>query len=142
MFAPANSTSAPRSSAFICARNRSRRSMRNRSKSTRRCQSAPVWLYTRRGSHSCGRPMKLMSMPDALSTTLLMGDGPLQKPGELYTIRNLEFGIRNLECAMEMLEKFESWDLRNIRNRRNWKRRTKREEYLKRIPNSEFQIPN
>src|SRR5947207_4416438 len=140
MFAPANSTSAPRSSAFICARSRSRRSTRNRSKSTRCCQSAPVWLYTRRGSHSCGRPMKLVSMPDALSTTLLMGDGPLQKPGELYTIRNLEFGIRNLECAMEMLGEFESREFTQYQESGELEATNQAGG----IPetNSKFQIPN
>src|ERR1700686_1530914 len=62
MLAPAKRTSAPRSLTFMEARNFSRRSLRNRSKSTRICQSAPVWLYTRRGSQECGWPMNLVSI--------------------------------------------------------------------------------
>src|SRR5437879_90683 len=61
MFAPANRTSAPRSCATICSCSFAKRSLRSRSKSTRYCQSAAVWLYSRRGSHSCGWPIKLVS---------------------------------------------------------------------------------
>src|SRR5712691_2234277 len=68
MLAPANRISAPRLSTFISACSFLRRSLRRRSKSTRCCQSAPVWLYSRRGSFRCGLPRKLMSIPVAGST--------------------------------------------------------------------------
>src|SRR5438132_2250125 len=68
MLAPAKRTSAPRLSTFISACSFWSRSLRRRSKSTRCCQSAPVWLYNRRGSFWCGLPRKLMSIPDAGST--------------------------------------------------------------------------
>ena len=51
------------------ARSFSRRSLRRRSKSTRYCQSAPVWLYRRRGSHSCGCPINLVSSRDPFDDT-------------------------------------------------------------------------
>src|ERR1700676_2541504 len=72
MLAPAKRTSAPRSSVFIDARSFSKRSLRNRSKSTRYCQSAPVWLYRRRGSHSCGCPKNLVSI--MFKTSFLLDD--------------------------------------------------------------------
>src|SRR6266581_8126892 len=68
MLAPAKRTSAPRLSTFISAWSFCSRSLRRRSKSTRCCQSAPVWLYNRRGSFWCGLPRKLMSIPEAGST--------------------------------------------------------------------------
>src|SRR6266581_4939708 len=68
MLAPAKRTSAPRLSTFISAWSLTSRSLRRRSKSTRCCQSAPVWLYNRRGSFWCGLPRKLMSIPEAGST--------------------------------------------------------------------------
>src|SRR5215208_5241202 len=68
MFAPAKRTSAPRLSTFISACSLRSRSLRSRSKSTRICQSAPVWLYIRRGLFRCGPSRKAISIPVAGST--------------------------------------------------------------------------
>src|SRR5215208_4760221 len=68
MLAPANRTSAPMLSTFISACSLRSRSLRRRSKSTRICQSAPVWLYMRRGLFRCGPSRKEISIPVAGST--------------------------------------------------------------------------
>src|SRR6266478_4974127 len=49
---------APGSRALICSLSRNKKSWRRGSNFTRYFQSTPVLLYTRRGSHSCGLPMK------------------------------------------------------------------------------------